>query len=163
MINLQPISWDNYVAVCQLQVEEHQKGFLAPNYASLAEAYLELAAGDDGEPFTVFTICNDDEVVGFAMIYYLPSGKKSYAGGDGESCYYLSRFMLDKRFQGCGFGKVAMALIIEYVKTRPLGEAGSFYTSFKPENEVMRKFIAACGFVETGKINEDEVVTRIVF
>ncbi|MCL2397043.1 MAG: GNAT family N-acetyltransferase [Defluviitaleaceae bacterium] len=131
---------------------------------------MELAAGDDGEPVTMFAICNDDEVVGFAMIYYILSGKKniltgaeSYPGGDGESCYYLSRFMFDKRFQGRGFGKAAMSLIIDYVKTRPLGEAASFYTSVVPENERMRKFIAACGFVETGKINEGEVVTRLLF
>ncbi|MCL2620194.1 MAG: GNAT family N-acetyltransferase [Defluviitaleaceae bacterium] len=165
MINLQPLSWDNYVAVYQLQVEEHQKGYLAPNYASLAEAYL-MSKEADGCPQALFAICNNAEVVGFAMIDYIPSGEGSYAnyaGGDGEACYYLSRFMLDKRFQGQGLGKSAMDLIIDYVKTRPLGETASFYTSFKPENEVMRKFIAKCGFVETGKINQGEVITKIMF
>jgi len=148
------------VAVYQLQVGEYQKSFLAPNYASLAEAYLETI-DPIGIPFTMFAICNDDEVVGFAYIEYMPAGNRAYAGGDGKSCYYLARFMFDKRFQRCGFGKAAMALIIDYVKTRPLGEATSFYTSFKPENEVMRKFCATCDFVETGKINEGEVVVRL--
>ena len=161
MITLQPISWDNYVGVYQLQVEEHQKGFLAPNYASLAEAYLELK-DPNSIPFTMFAICNDDKVVGFAYIEYIPSGARSYKGGNGEPCYYLSRFMFDKRFQGRGFGKSSMALIIDYVKAHPLGESASFYTSFKPENEVMRKFCASCGFVETGRINEGEVVTRLI-
>ena len=58
MINLQAISWDNYVAVYQLQAEEHQKSYLSPNYASLAEAYLELACGEDGVPFVMFALCN---------------------------------------------------------------------------------------------------------
>jgi len=39
-----------------LQADEHQKGFLAPNYAGLAEAYLELADGDSDEPFTMLAI-----------------------------------------------------------------------------------------------------------
>jgi len=67
MINLQPVTWDNYVAVYQLQVEEHQKGFLGPTYASLSEAYLELV-DPMGIPFTMFDICNGDVVVGFAVI-----------------------------------------------------------------------------------------------
>ncbi|MCL2407654.1 MAG: hypothetical protein FWC95_06960 [Defluviitaleaceae bacterium] len=87
-----------------MQVEEYQKKFLAPNYASLAEGYLKLASSCGGVPFEMFTICNENDAIGFAMIYCIYKNKKTpddltgYQGGDGESCYYLSRFMLDKRF-----------------------------------------------------------------
>jgi len=60
-----------------MQVKERQKQFLAPNYVSLAEAYLELVAGSEGVPFAMFAICNESEPVGFAMIYYLHESKKA--------------------------------------------------------------------------------------
>jgi hypothetical protein len=39
---------------------------------------LELADGENIEPFIMFAVCNENEVDGFAMIYYIPGGKRSY-------------------------------------------------------------------------------------
>jgi len=47
------------------------------------------------------------------------------------------------------------------VKTYPQDKAASFYTSFEPANEAVRKLYVDFGFVETGEIKWDEVVTRL--
>lgn len=161
MINLQPITWKNCDDVYELEVNDSQKDFVAPNPFSLAEAYASVL--DDSVPTRhTFAICNEDVVVGFAMIYF-DSGDKNPFKDDNQPFYFFNRFMIGKQFQGRGFGKESMALIIEHVKTWPQGKAASFYTSFEPSNNVVRKLYADFGFVETGEIEGGEVVTRLVF
>lgn len=36
-----------------------------------------------------------------------------------KSKYYLWRFMIDARYQGIGFGRSALLIVIDRVKTRP--------------------------------------------
>jgi len=161
MITLQPITWKNCDDVYELEVDDSQKDFVAPNPFSLAEAYASML--DDSVPTRyTFAICNEDKVVGFAMIYF-ESGETNPFKDDDQPFYFFNRFMIGKQFQGCGYGKAAMKLIIEHVKTWPQGKAKSFYTSFEPTNELVRKLYADFGFVETGEIHYDEVVTRLIF
>ena len=41
-----------------------------------------------------------------------------------DSNYNLWRFMIDKRYQKKGYGREAMKLALEFIKTLPCGEAG---------------------------------------
>jgi len=54
-------------------------------------------------------------------------------GGDLSSlyalpCYYIWRILIDKNHQGKGYGKQAIAKIIEEIKTMPHGKADRVYT-----------------------------------
>jgi len=161
MITIQQITWNNVDDVYELEVEESQKNFVATNSYSLMEAYASVV--DDSVPTRhAFAICNGEEVVGFMMIFFDVGENNSFKDDD-QPFYFFNRFMIGKQFQGRGYGKAAMALIIEHVKNWPQGKAASFYTSFEPENEVARKLYADFGFVETGEIKWDEIVTRLVF
>ena len=161
MITLQPITWKNCDDVYELEVSDSQKNFVAPNPFSLSEAYASVV--DDSVPTRyAFAICNGDEVVGFAMIYF-ETGDKNPFKDDDQPFYFFNRFMIGKQFQGRGYGKAAMTLVIEHVKTWPQGKASSFYTSFEPSNDLVRKLYADFGFVETGEIMHEEVVTRLIF
>jgi len=161
MITLQPINWNNVDDVYELDVDDAQKNFVAPNSFSLAEAYASLL--DDSVPTRhTFAVCNNDEVVGFMMIYF-DAGDNNPFKDDDQPFYFFNRFMIGKQFQGRGYGKAAMALIVDYVKAWPHGKAMSFYTSFEPANDAVRKLYADFGFVETGEILWDETVTRLVF
>ena len=66
--------------------------------------------------------------------------------------------MIDKRYQKQGYGREAVRLALEFVKTWPRGEAELCETSYNPENEVAKKLYASFGFVENGEFDEDEVV-----
>ena len=161
MTTLQPITWSNADAIYELEVDDSQKDFVAPNSFSITEAYASLH--DDSVPTRhTFAICNNDKVVGFAMIYF-DTGDNNPFKDDNQPYYFFNRFMVGKQFQKRGYGTAAMSLTIEHVKTWPQGKAASFYTSFEPHNEVVRKLYADFGFVETGEIMWDEVVTRLVF
>ena len=43
-----------------------------------------------------------------------------------ENYYYIWRFMIDKKYQGQGFGKEALRLTLEYIKTFPAGKAETY-------------------------------------
>ena len=162
-ITLEKITYKNYVKVIWgLNVFQKQKNFVASNCGSLAEAYVAITNGEVALPFA---ICKNHKPIGFLMIGY---------GLDGEDCegedpafvemvkksYCIWRFMIDKRYQGRGYGKKAMQLALDYIRTFPCGKADTIWLSYEPENEVAKKLYASFGFIEqpqfySGKENEE--------
>ena len=47
--------------------------------------------------------------------------------------------MIDKRYQKQGFGREAVRLALEFVRTWPHGKAEACVTSYNPENEAAKK------------------------
>lgn len=83
----------------ELTIDNSQKGFVANNKQSLAEASFE-----DG--MFPLGICADETMAGFWLYYY----------DDSFSGWYLSRFMIGKQFQGRGYGKQAALELLDYFK-----------------------------------------------
>ena len=75
-----------------------------------------------------------------------------------KDSYDVRRFMIDKRYQGKGFGREAVRLALEFIRTWPSGRSEACVTSYTPENEVATKLYASFGFVENGDIVDDEIV-----
>jgi len=157
-IELREITWDNVDDVVGLEVEESQKSYVYPNGYSLAHAYV--ATKDEEYPDIPFAIYNDEILVGFTLMNFYPADKNKYRNDD-EACYYISRLMIDKKYQGKGFGRKGMEKVLAFLKTFPQGEAGSIYLSYGPVNTVAAKFYASLGFVETGQVVDGETVARL--
>ena len=149
MIHLEKVTYDNVVDVCKLKVNKEQKNFVANNKSSLIEAYLTLEMGNHVYPFA---ICLDKKVIGFVMIGY-----DDYDEGDPEYLknYFIWRFMIDKKYQGKGYGKEALKLAIDFIKTEPCGEAKACFLSYEPENEIAKKLYKEFGFVEMPEYYEE--------
>ena len=149
MIHLEKVTYDNVVDVCKLKVNKEQKNFVANNKSSLIEAYLTLEMGNHVYPFA---ICLDKKVIGFVMIGY-----DDYDEGDPEYLknYFIWRFMIDKKYQGKGYGKEALKLVIDFIKTEPCGEAKACFLSYEPENEIAKKLYQEFGFVEMPEYYEE--------
>ncbi|MCM1988895.1 GNAT family N-acetyltransferase [Oceanirhabdus seepicola] len=156
MIELRKITWDNWEACISLEIKEEQDDFIASNKFSLAQSYVALL-NDELPPMT-YAIHNDDTVIGFIMMYYDTAEENDY--GD-EECYGICRFMIDKRFQGKGYGKEAFTQAIELIKTFPQGKASVVYLSYNPKNMVAKNLYASFGFEETGEIDDGEAVARL--
>ena len=69
--------------------------------------------------------------------------------------YYLWRFMIDHRFQGKGFGRDALNLLLDYVLSFPDGEEDTWSTSYDQENEAARHLYASFGFAPNGEKDSD--------
>ena len=115
---------------------------MAPNSVSIAQAYFSEYAW-------FRAIYADDTPVGFVMLYDRPDKPE----------YFLWRFMIDARWQGMGFGKRAMALLIAYVKTRP--DARELFTSVHQAEGGPQGFYEKLGFSLTGRYEEGEAVLRL--
>jgi diamine N-acetyltransferase len=154
MIELRKITGDNFRECINLEVNEEQKNFVAPNIRSLAQAYV-ATSNNECIPMP-YAIYDKDTMVGFIMLSYCKADET-----DNENIYCVWRLMIDKQYQGKGYGKQTMAKAIELIRTFPHGEATSVALSYEPENLVAKALYASFGFVETGKIEYDEAVAKL--
>ena len=56
--------------------------------------------------------------------------------------------MIDKKYQGKGYGKEALKQIIDFIKIYPLGKTDYCWLSYEEENEVARNLYISMGFNE---------------
>lgn len=149
-IRLEKITYQNVDDVLGMRVAEEQKSFVASNSDSLVEAYLTLAAG---RQVLAFGIYDNEMPVGFVMIGYDyqddDEAQDFYAGN-----YLLWRLMIDQKHQGKGYGKEAVRLALDLIRTFPCGEAEYCWLSYEPENEVARALYREFGFEELSEMPE---------
>ena len=65
--------------------------------------------------------------------------------------YSILSFMIDKRYQKRGYGREAMKLALDFIKTFPCGKAEYCFLSYVPDNDVAAKFYHSFGFQENGE------------
>ncbi|RXJ72225.1 GNAT family N-acetyltransferase [Veronia nyctiphanis] len=138
-IMLKDISSQNYQAIIELELAEHQKQLVAPNVYSLAQANYEKG-------MTPRAIYADDTPVGFIMyisLYFENTPNK----------YSIFRFMIDKHYQSKGIGKQALEQCIQEISSIPDAEA--IELSVPPSNTIASHFYQKFGFIKTGLIDED--------
>ncbi len=135
-ITLREITKDNLDQVLDLKVAIAQENFVASNAKSIAQAhfYPEVA--------WFRAIYADETPVGFVMLEDDPPNES----------YFLWRFMIDSQYQNRGFGRRALELVIEYVKTRP--NAAAIMTSCVPGEGSPGAFYEKMGFTYTGDKDE---------
>ena len=141
-VTLREVTAETVRAVCALAVAPGQEGFVAPNSVSIAEAYFEPKAW-------FRAIYADEEPVGFVMLYDDPDTPD----------YFLWRLMIDGGHQGRGFGRRALDLLVDYVRTRP--GASELRSSYVPGEAGPGGFYRRYGFEETGELNHGQAVIRL--
>lgn len=155
MIRLETISGRNVWEILKLKVGEHQKSFVAPNDVSIIEAYVAITSGGHAFPFGIY----DDEIpVGFCMIGYGTDDSWEDAPAVAKDSYNIWRLMIDRQYQGRGYGKAAMNLILDFIASEPCGPAGICWLSYEPENTGAKALYSSFGFQETGEWDGDEVI-----
>jgi diamine N-acetyltransferase len=142
MVSLRELDKTNYRDILKLSVNANQKGFVATNAISIAQAYFHKKAWFRG-------VYAGEEAVGFAMLE-IDTKKPEY---------YLWRFMIDERFQNKGYGYQAMKLLIEQVKNLP--QANEFLLSYVPGEGNPKEFYEKLGFEETGEIEDGELIMSL--
>ena len=152
VVSIRDITKDSFFGFCQLSVSEEQKSFVDSVAESMAEANFSESAWFQG-------IYADETPVGFLMLDDQPDIPK----------YYVWRFMIDQRFQSMGFGRKALDLLIEHVKTRP--NASELLTGVILMEGGPMGFYQKAGFELTGESIDregctnqcEEVAMKLVF
>ena len=145
MPELRRVTRENWKELIDLKVRDDQKDFVASNLYSIAESQF----GDDFEghwDFTPWGIYEGDTPVGFLLYGYNFEHPTQQA--------FIIRMMVDEKFQGRGYGRFGMAAILEIFRADERIKAVGI--SYEPENEQAKRLYASLGFVETGRLIEDE-------
>lgn len=98
--------------------------FVASNALSIVQSMFEKG-------WIIKGIQADDTLVGFAMFGFSEDSSK----------YEICRFMIDRAYQGKGFGKEALRLIIDELKK--ISNCKLIYLSTEPENEKRENYMKA--------------------
>jgi diamine N-acetyltransferase len=148
-ITFREVTKDTVRAICRLEVAPDQRHFVASNAVSIAEAYFEPKAW-------FRAIYADDEPVGFVMLFDDP--------GEGDPSrppeYFLWRLMIAAPHQRKGYGRRALDLLVEHVRTRP--GATHLGTSCVPASEGgPEPFYLGFGFEPTGAFDDGETILSL--
>ena len=155
MLHLEKVNGGNVWELLKLTVFESQKNFVAANDISIIEAYTTIAGNGYAFPFGIY---DGDQPVGFLMIGYDVDDYWTDAPEIAKGNYNLWRLMIDKAYQNRGFGRQAVQLALDFIRTFPCGKAEYCWLSYEPENEVARKLYQSFGFEETGEMDGEEKI-----
>ena len=154
MVRLEKITENNIWPLLELEVKEEQKSFVASNTVSILEAYCTITSGGVAMPYGIYA---GDVPVGFLMIGYGDSDWEN-APAIASGNYSIWRFMIDKRYQGNGYGKAAMAAVLELIRSLPCGPGEYCWLSYEPENTLAKAMYHSFGFFENGETDGEEIV-----
>jgi diamine N-acetyltransferase len=147
-VTLREITAETVRAVTKLSVAESQKGFVAPNAVSLAQALFAPEAWYRAIYF-------GEELAGFVML----EDESLLSPPPPEPEVGVWRLMIDVNFQGQGIGRAAMLQVIEHVRRK--GLFTSLQLSYVPGPGCPEPFYLSLGFLHTGRTEQGEVVLEL--
>lgn len=118
MLHLKPITKDNWIQAISIKVHEEQVNFVASNAVSLAQLNFL-------ENFHAKGIYLEEEMIGFTL----------FGIDEDDNEYWIYRMMIDKKYQGKGFGKEAVQLIIDTIREIKEEHHQTITLSYEPTNE----------------------------
>jgi Acetyltransferases len=131
-VELRDITVENWEECIALSVSAAQRGMVAPNVYSIAQAKVQ----PECVPLAVY---DGSTMVGFVM----------YALDRDDGNWWIYRLMIDERYQGKGYGRAALTSAIDRIRREP--GCTKIVVSLKPNNAVARRLYRSLGFVETGQ------------
>lgn len=155
MLRLEKVNGANVWDILKLKVAKEQESFVAVNEVSIIEAYTAITGNGYAFPFGIY---DDDTPVGFLMVGFDTDDFWDDAPPVAKGNYNLWRLMIDRKYQNKGYGKRALGLALEFIKSFPCGKAECCWLSYDPENDVARRLYHSFGFFETGEMDGDELI-----
>ena len=143
-IELRKVTKENWIDCINLSLYPEQENNLASNVASIAESKFEPNN-------QLRAIYKQEKIIGFLAFC------EEDDPPDPE-LYWIFRFMIDKNFQGQGYGTKALKLVIKEIKS--LG-AKRIYTMHKPQNKIAGKLYQKLGFSYIGSLDDGDLLMEM--
>ncbi len=142
-VSLREVTRENWLVVCRLSntLAPPQSSMVAPNVYSIAEAHFS-------EHAWFRAIYADETPVGFLMLH---------DSLEDEPGYFIWRLMIGQPYQGMGFARRAIELLVDYVKTRPGARVLGVSCHPGEEEGSPEGFYRRLGFERDGRMYGDEV------
>lgn len=145
-LKLRKIDESNFIECFNLSLGEGQDRFVSHPIRSLAQAYVYY------NQCTPFGIYSNDTIVGYVMVIY------DYD----EETYNIWHMMIDEKYQGKGYGSIAIKLCIDYIKSKPFGSSKDVILTCNIDNSIAIHIYEKIGFKDTGERDDNELVMKLV-
>jgi len=146
-VTLRPVTRHNVLALLALDAGDGGK-----QVASNAKSMAQAAVYGEAWPRAIYA---GDAPVGFLML-----NDPQLVAEPEQPEYFLWRMMIDRAHHRKGYGRAALRLLIEHVKTRP--HNGELLTSIVEPAPQLLAFYGSVGFVPTERDDDGERVLRLV-
>lgn len=91
------------------------------------------------------------------MVGFLMYGEFQYRD---ELRWFVSRLLVDRRYQRRGYGRSAMLAVIERLRTQH--GARTVWLSYSPDNAIALKLFHSLGFEPVGEASYGEILVSLV-
>jgi diamine N-acetyltransferase len=156
IITLQPVTPHNFVECIELTptADQQARGYVASNVLSLAQAYVERW-------WTPLAAYADTTMIGFVLHGRWPEGGFAAFWGDQPKpgIDHILRMMIDRHYQGQGYGKATLTALIERIKMQP--DCLAIELNYDRENTFAARLYAGCGFHPIKENEDGEILTRL--
>ena len=140
--SVRPVDRGNAEAVMKLQVAAGQRAFVSPVDRSLAQVAYEPC----GRAMAMF---DGEQAVGMMLLYDVRKDEE-----DPANQLYVWRLLVDARFQKRGYGRLAMAWVVDEARREGYAEVGLSHVD-KPGHA--GTFYQKLGFAYTGEVDGVEL------
>jgi len=145
-IQLKNVTRENWEEALALKVNEKQNKFVPSVAVSLAKVYIK-PDGDNVE-YIPFAIYDDEKMVGFIMHAYVENT---------TNMYWINGFIIDEKYQGKGYGRAALAEMVQWIKNR-FPNCKEIRLTVYRENQVACGLYKSFDFQPTGDVYGEEDV-----
>ena len=139
MIRLVDIDETNFSAARALSLQKDQRRFLDSPLGIIARGFVYRK-----ERARVLAVDDEGEVVGLLLVKDMD---------EEPACYDLQQFMIDSRFQGRGYGRAALGLLLDELRAE--GKYADVEVCVAKANHAALALFAGAGFRDTGYVDPD--------
>ena len=150
-ISLREVTRENWWAALSLKVYPHQQQFVAGYSPIAAVALAKAYVRPGGLTWAPYALYAGAEMVGFVALAYEPGSAEEY---------WIFHFFIDQRFQGRGYGALALQRLITLVRQEH-PSCATLQLVVHPENHQAQRLYMRAGFRPTGAERWGEPVYQL--
>lgn len=145
---IKPINKENWEEAVEISIHKDQEIFVPSVIESLAFAYIKPW----DEAFDPYIICYENKIVGFFYLSYTP---------DSRDNYWIGGFQIDKKYQGKGYGILALLEILKFI-SETYTHCIVVSLTVEKNNEPARQLYEKVGFINQNKENQSgEIIYKL--
>ncbi len=147
-LSIQEVTRENWRTSLDLTVFPEQQRFIADYVPIAAIALAKAYIRPGGLVWVPYAFYANGEMVGFTELAYEPGSLDNY---------WIFHFFIDCHYQGRGYGKEALHLLLQFIRDHH-PQCQALQLTVHPENDHARHLYTSAGFRPTGAVFSDEPV-----
>jgi diamine N-acetyltransferase len=141
LVEFRRIDWENFWQIIQIEPYKNQEKYIQPVSVFLAQSYVNLNLGYPDKSLAIY---KEDKLIGYLKMVYVPKSVEPYLMD--EDSFMIDALIIDKDYQGKGYGKVALDLAIKEIKAWAQEKAKLISLVCYQDNTVAMKVFSNKGF-----------------